>query len=192
MLQRSSGKSPNASLKTNGLLIFVSFLGSYNIFMAPLCAVIIVDYFIVRKGNVHVPSCYDGKKTGLYWFWSGINWCGVVAWLLGTTMGIPGLIGQYEPQIISNAARYMYMMGWLLTFFTSATSYYVITFFAKPRVFPVGRENCPFEREWLANDGREGFYEGEIEGEEIYAPPTPPMTDAEEIQMGEKPYKGGL
>ena len=44
-------------------------------------------------------------------------------------------------------------------------------------------------REWLANDGREGFYEGERDGEEIYAPATPPMTDAEEIQVGEKSYK---
>jgi cytosine/uracil/thiamine/allantoin permease len=53
--------------------------------MAPLCAVIIADY-VVRKGNIHVPSCYIGDKTGLYWFKSGINWSGVAAWLLGTAM----------------------------------------------------------------------------------------------------------
>lgn len=69
---------------------FLSFLGSYNIFMAPLCAVIIVDYAFIRKGNIHVPSCYDGSKRGLYYFWSGVNWVGAAAWLLGTTMGIPG------------------------------------------------------------------------------------------------------
>lgn len=157
--------------------------------MAPLCAVIIVDYYIARKGNIHVPSCYDGKKTGLYWFWSGFNLCGVLAWLFGTTMGIPGLIGQYQPQIISNAAKYMYMMGWLLTFFTSAILYYISTVFIKPRVFPPGRESTPYEREWLANDGREGFYEGERDGAALYAPPTPPPSDSEQFQMGEKAYK---
>jgi NCS1 family nucleobase:cation symporter-1 len=168
---------------------FLSFLGSYSIFMAPLCAVIIIDYYIIRKGNVHVPSCYDGKKVGLYWFWSGVNWCGVAAWLLGTIMGIPGLIGQYEPQIISMAAKNMYRMGWLLTFFTAAGVYYVLTFFVKPRVFPHGRESTPFEREWLANEDREGFYEGEKDDGTIYSVSTPPMTDGEDVEMGEKSEK---
>jgi NCS1 family nucleobase:cation symporter-1 len=157
--------------------------------MAPLCAVIIVDYFIARKGNVHIPSCYVGKKTGLYWFWSGVNWIGVVAWLLGTTMGIPGLIGQYEPQIISNAAKYMYMMGWLLTFFTAAAIYYVATVFIKPQVFPGGFEDTPLKFEWLANEGREGFFDGERDGGEIFCPATPPMIDGEEVEMGEKSPK---
>lgn len=158
--------------------------------MAPLCAVIMVDYFLTRKGNVHVPSCYDGKKTGLYWFTFGVNICGVVAWLLGTAMGIPGLIGQYQPQIISMAAQNMYRMGWILTFTTSSVIYYVLTFFFKPQIFPTGFESTPLEREWLANEGREGFYEGERDGGELYAASTPPMTDGEEVRMdGEKPYE---
>jgi nucleobase:cation symporter-1, NCS1 family len=154
--------------------------------MAPLCAVIMVDYFIVRKGNVHIPSCYIGNKTGLYWFWSGINWIGVAAWLLGTTMGIPGLIGQYQPKLISDAARYMYMMGWLLTFFTSAVLYFIATFFIKPRIFPRGFEASPFRWEWLANEGREGFFDGEKEGGDLYCPPTPPVTEGEEVEVDEK------
>jgi NCS1 family nucleobase:cation symporter-1 len=157
--------------------------------MAPLCAVIIIDYYIIRKGNIHVPSLYNGKKSGLYWFLSGVNLCGVAAWLIGTTMGIPGLIGQYQPQIISDAAQYMYKMGWLLTFTTSATVYYALRTFTKPQIFPTGRESTPYQWEWLANDDREGFYEGERDGGDLYAPSTPPMTDGEEIQVGEKSYK---
>lgn len=171
---------------------FLSFLGSYSIFMAPLCAVIMVDYYLVRKGNVHIPSCYVGKKTGLYWFWTGVNWVGVAAWLLGTTMGIPGLIGQYQPQLISDAARYMYMMGWLLTFFTAAILYYVATVFIKPRIFPEGFEGTPLTWEWLANEGREGFYDGERDGGDLYCPSTPPMTDSERVDMDEKSMKVGV
>ncbi len=81
------------------------------------------------------------------------------------------------------------MMGWLLTFFTSATVYYTLRMFVKPQIFPSGRESTPYKREWLANEGREGFYEGERDGGEIYAAATPPMSDAEEIQVGEKAYK---
>jgi NCS1 family nucleobase:cation symporter-1 len=158
--------------------------------MAPLCAVIIIDYYITRKGNIHVPSCYNGKKSGLYWFASGINLVGVAAWLIGTSMGIPGLIGQYQPEIISTAAQNMYRMGWLLTFTTSATVYYGLTFFIKPQIFPTGFESTPLEREWLANEGREGFYDGERDGGDLYAAATPPMTDGEEIRMSsEKAYE---
>ncbi|KAK6001431.1 hypothetical protein QM012_002762 [Aureobasidium pullulans] len=167
---------------------FLSFLGSYNIFMAPLCAIIIVDYFIIRKGNIHVRSCFSASKSGLYWYWSGINIVGVTAWLLGTTMGIPGLIGQYQPEIISLAAKNMYRLGYLLTFTTAATVYYVLRMFIKPRIFPTGREDTPFQREWLANEGREGFYEDEMHSNELFAPATPPAMEAEEIQISEKAY----
>jgi NCS1 family nucleobase:cation symporter-1 len=159
---------------------FLSFLGSYNIFMAPLCAVIVGDYIFVRRGNIHVPSLYDGSKKGLYWYWSGINWVGAFSWLAGTAMGIPGLIGQYRPDITSVASSRMYMMGWILTYVTAAIVHFIATRFWKAKVFPNGRENTPFQREWLANWGREGYYEGEREGE-IFAPPVLP---GNEVDLG--------
>lgn len=172
---------------------FLSFLGSYNIFMAPLCAIIIVDYVYVRRGNIHVPSLYNGDKQGLYYFWSGTNWVGALAWLLGTTMGIPGLIGQYQPTIVSDAARRMYMMGWILTFITASVVYVVGATLAKYRLFPSGRESTPKTWEWLANEGREGFYEGE-EGAghgPIYAASTPPM-ETEDLHVYDKETKGSV
>ncbi|KAK1541009.1 NCS1 nucleoside transporter [Colletotrichum paranaense] len=167
---------------------FISFLGSYNIFMAPLCAIIIFDYILVRKGNIHVPSLYNGSKEGLYWFNSGVNWVGVFAWIGGTAMGLPGLVGQYQPHIVSQPAEYMYMMGWVLTFFSSAILYAVLVQFFKTKVYPPGHENAPMDYEWLAKEGRDGFFEGEREGE-IYAPPSPRIDEAEELHLGEKVQK---
>ncbi|KFA50073.1 hypothetical protein S40293_08597 [Stachybotrys chartarum IBT 40293] len=168
---------------------FLSFLGSYNIFMAPLCAVIILDYNYVRKGNIHVPSCYDGTKGSLYWFWNGVNWVGAAAWLLGTTMGIPGLIGQYQPQLVGDAARYMYMMGWILTFVTASVMYMIGTRFFNYRIFPAGRELSPYQWEWLANDGREGFFDEETDGGVLYGQSTPGMMEAEELRTSAKDEK---
>lgn len=144
-----------------GAEAFLSFLGSYNIFMAPLCAVIIVDYVYARKGNLHVPSLYDGSRTGLYWFTGGVNLLGVFAWCAGTVMGLPGLVGQYQPQLVSQAALNMYKLGWVLTFVTAAGVYAACVTFVKPRIVPEGRE--VMGREWLANEGREGFLEDERE-----------------------------
>ncbi|ROV99099.1 hypothetical protein VMCG_06603 [Cytospora schulzeri] len=151
---------------------FLSFLGSYNIFMGPLCAVIIVDYFYARRGNIHVPSLYTGSKHGIYWFTGGVNFLGVFAWIGGTVMGLPGLVGQYQPQIISQAAKNMYMLGWVLTFVSAAVIYAVSVTLVKPKVFPAGHEDTPFTREWLSSEGREGFYQGEgqeceIEGQTV-------------------------
>ncbi|KAM0243989.1 hypothetical protein ACHAP5_006653 [Fusarium lateritium] len=165
---------------------FLSFLGSYNIFMAPLCAVIIVDYFYVRRGNIHVPSCYDESKHGRYHFWSGVNWVGCLAWILGTTMGLPGLVGEYQPQLLTDASRYMYMMGWLLTFVTAGVVYAVGVQFVDIRVFPGGRDMVK-TWEWLAKDGRECFFDDERDGQVIYAQSSPVTEKTEEkTDMGTK------
>lgn len=146
-----------------GAEAFLSFLGSYNIFMAPLCGVIIVDYVYARRGNIHVPSLYDGSRKSLYWFTGGVNLLGVFAWGGGTVMGLPGLVGQYQPQLVTQAALNMYDLGWVLTFVSAAVIYAVCVTIVKPKVVPAGRQGTPLGREWLANEGREGFFEGERE-----------------------------
>ncbi|GAB7359104.1 hypothetical protein MBLNU230_g5175t1 [Neophaeotheca triangularis] len=141
---------------------FLSFLGSYNIFMAPLCAIIITHYALSLRGNLHVPSLYDGSKTGLYRFWGGVNWVGALSWLCGVSMGLPGLVGEF--QNVSQDAQYMYTMGWILTFLTAATVYAVANIFWHPKVFPSGFEALPVTWEGLATPyGRDGFFDGEKE-----------------------------
>ncbi|KAL3479620.1 permease for cytosine/purines, uracil, thiamine, allantoin-domain-containing protein [Aspergillus californicus] len=143
---------------------FLSFLGSYNIFMAPLCAIIIVDY-ICRKGNIHVPSLYNGSKTGLYWFWSGINWFAAFAWLAAVAFGLPGLVGEYQPQAVNSAAKNMFKMGWILTFAVAGTVYAVCFQIVKFRIFPIAYEVITVSWEYLCKDGRDGFFDGEKEAE---------------------------
>ncbi|KAH9894668.1 amidase signature domain-containing protein [Xylariomycetidae sp. FL2044] len=144
---------------------FISFLGSYNIFMAPLCAIIIFDYVFVKKGNIHVPSMYDGRKGGLYWFWSGVNWVGVFSWLGGVSFGLPGLVAQYQPQAVSQTGKNMYYLGWILTFTAAGVIYLVLTRMVKMRVYPAGFESVPVIFEYLAKEGRGGFFEGEREND---------------------------
>ena len=43
---------------------FLTFLGSYNIYFGSAAGIILADYYIIRKGNLHVPSLYDSK--GIY------------------------------------------------------------------------------------------------------------------------------
>lgn len=150
--------------------------------------IIIFDYIVARRGNIHVPSLYKGSKEGLYWFKSGINWVGVCAWIGGTALGLPGLVGEYQPHSVGQAAKNMYMMGWVLTFCAAAIIYVGLIQVFKVKVFPAGCEDAPMEYEWLAKEGRDGFFEGEREGE-IYAPASLQVTEGEEVQVGEKGRK---
>ncbi|KAK6834346.1 hypothetical protein PG987_009040 [Apiospora arundinis] len=143
---------------------FLSFLGSYNIFMAPLCGIIITDYVWAKAGNYHIPSAYNGTKSGAYWYWGGINWIAVLAWVGGMSLGLPGLVAQYQPQAVSQAAKDLYKLGWIITFTAASVLYAVMTFFIKPRILPAGYEGVPLSFEYMAKNGREGFLDGERDG----------------------------
>ncbi|KAH7131795.1 NCS1 nucleoside transporter [Dendryphion nanum] len=168
---------------------FLTFLGSYNIFMAPLCAIIIVDYSIARKGNIHVPSLYRGSKGGLYWYTGGVNILGVFSWCAGTVMGLPGLVAAYNPKLVPQAGKDMYKLGWILTFTTAGVVYFVCIKIKKPRVYPKEFEDVPVTWEYLCNDGREGFFDGEREAYG-YSPRSESVSETAEVHVGEKGKEG--
>ncbi|KAK8111493.1 uncharacterized protein PG998_007950 [Apiospora kogelbergensis] len=143
---------------------FLSFLGSYNIFMAPLCGIIITDYVWAKTGNYHIPSAYNGTKSGAYWYWGGVNWLAVLAWVGGMALGLPGLAAQYQPQAVSQAAKDLYKLGWIITFTTASVLYAAMTSVVRPRILPAGCESVPLSFECMAKNGREGFLDGERDG----------------------------
>ncbi|KAK7967054.1 putative uracil permease [Apiospora aurea] len=150
---------------------FLSFLGSYNIFMAPLCGVIITDYVWAKTGNYHIPSAYDGTKSSAYWYWGGVNWIAVLAWVGGMTLGLPGLVAQYQPQAVSQAAKDLYKLGWIITFAAACILYCIMTILVRLRVLPAGYESVALSFECMAKNGREGFLDGERDGVGIAASP---------------------
>lgn len=74
-------------------------------FMGALLAVIWSDYFLVRKSNFHIPSLYSSDPKGPYWYWRGINWRGVLAWICGSFIPFPGLIGSYNAKLVRGSTK---------------------------------------------------------------------------------------
>jgi len=64
---------------------------------------------------------------------------------------------------VSVAAVNMYKMGWLLSFFTAGSVYYLLRLFIKARIHPAAYEGMPTTWEYMAKEKREGFYDGERE-----------------------------
>jgi len=95
------------------------------------------DYILSKKGNIHVPSLYDSRKSALYMYNYGVNYRGIFAWCGAVSLGLPGLVAAYKPNSVGDAAKNMYKMGWVLTFIT-ATVLYAAGVLAFPRkTYPI-------------------------------------------------------
>lgn len=162
---------------------FITFLGSYNIFISPICGVsdtflymltlpythrsltsdnqiIIVDYFFIKKGNIHTPSLFDPSPGSLYYYTKGWNLKALACWIIGAVFGIPGLVGAYHPTWVAEAATHMTQTGWILCFAVAVTFYIASCVILPPKVFPAGHESTAKKGfEWLGET--EGYFDGE-------------------------------
>lgn len=66
---------------------FASYLSAYSVFLAAIIGPMLVDFYIVRKGLIALPSLYT-KKNSLYYFNAGINWRAYAAYLSGIAINI--------------------------------------------------------------------------------------------------------
>ena len=75
----------------NRATTFISVLSSFSVFLAPIMGIMACDYWILRKRKVSLSHLYRTTDTS-YWFWNGINWRAIAAWLCGWGPTIGGLI----------------------------------------------------------------------------------------------------
>lgn len=74
-------------------IIFGSFIAAFfgfvNVLGAvfpPLLAVLVVDYYLIRKGRYHI--AHLESKTGPYWYRNGFNVPGIFSWIVGIILFI--------------------------------------------------------------------------------------------------------
>jgi putative hydroxymethylpyrimidine transporter CytX len=63
------------------LLDYEHFLLFIGAMFCPLFGIVLVDYFLLRKGVIDLEDLY--KKDGKYWFSKGINPLAMIAWAIG-------------------------------------------------------------------------------------------------------------
>lgn len=94
------------------LLLFVSSL------LGPVVAILICDYFVIRKTNLDIAALY--KTDGAYAFGgSGFNWNAIIAFTIGAI--IAG-IGNFIP-----ALSFLYDISWFSGFIISFIIYYILS-----------------------------------------------------------------
>jgi putative hydroxymethylpyrimidine transporter CytX len=108
------------------LLDYEHFLLFIGAMFCPLFGIVLVDYFLIRKGLLVLEDLY--KKNGRYWFWKGINLPAILAWaigfaiylgfspmlmekVLGTKVAFPWPMGSSLPSLILAGLSYWILKG---------------------------------------------------------------------------------
>lgn len=112
---------------------FLSFMSAYAIFLGPIAAIMLFDFWVVNRrmydslalyqpwNPIYRYTCNIPCVSGKSMF--GVNWRALVAFLVGVAPNLPGLINAVNPRIDVGVGVHPYQFGWLLGFFATATIY---------------------------------------------------------------------
>ncbi|KAK2015879.1 putative allantoin permease [Colletotrichum eremochloae] len=139
---------------------FLTFLGSYTVFLMPTCGIMIVDYWILRRGNFHVPSLYTKAESSPYAYYKGWNLRAVVAWLSGVIFTVHGIAGNLDQDSVNQASKNMYKLGFLLSLFMGSLVYYMVSLLWPVQIYPTGMDT-EITMGFESMAASEGFLPGE-------------------------------
>ncbi|KAM4060449.1 purine-cytosine permease family protein [Hirsutella rhossiliensis] len=103
---------------------FLSFMGGYAVFLAPISGIMVADYWLVNRRRYDIPALYD--PNGRYRFVGGCNWRASVAFLVPVAPLLPGLalsISGPSAVSVSQGAQNLYSVNWLFGFILSILLY---------------------------------------------------------------------
>ncbi|CDO93426.1 unnamed protein product [Kluyveromyces dobzhanskii CBS 2104] len=114
---------------------FLTVMSSFTVFITPLIAMFVCDYFVIRKGVIKLSDCYIDASSSIYWYQGGINWKNVVCFLCGSAPGLPGLIHSANPNIPISTGIYRFFCGsFIFQFAVTFALYFIINTIFKPEI----------------------------------------------------------
>jgi NCS1 family nucleobase:cation symporter-1 len=88
-----------------GLQIFIQ---TYSAFLGPIFAVMVVDYYVIRKRTLDVAKLYD--ENGPY---RGVNWAAIAASLIGAVVALTfSAVSWYASLLPAGIIYYLLMQHW--------------------------------------------------------------------------------
>jgi NCS1 family nucleobase:cation symporter-1 len=108
---------------------FGTFLAFIGVFFAPMCAIQIVDYLILRRQRINIRAVYVGGPGTDYHYWHGINPAAVAAMAAGFVTYLYLL----NPVSYASRAPYDWLTASLPTAAVAGVVYWLVTVFAVRR-----------------------------------------------------------
>jgi nucleobase:cation symporter-1, NCS1 family len=100
---------------------FITVLSSFGVFMSPAAAILVIDFWIIRRTKWNIPDLY--KPSGIYWFWHGINWRAAVAYFLGMWPALPGFVNATAGLEVATTWRRFYQISFFFGYIVSGSLY---------------------------------------------------------------------
>ncbi len=113
-------------LKSAGNYIFIWLVG-YGVLLGPIGAIMIVDYFVLRRRELVVDDLY--RRGGQYEYANGINSRALLAFVLGVAPCLPGFIvaaSGAAPSTVPAFFNHLYTWAWFISSGVSAAAYYAL------------------------------------------------------------------
>lgn len=109
----------------NSAKSFTAFLSGYSVFLGPVCAIMLADYWFVRRRRLDLPKLFRfGPNTDMY-YTKGFNIRAMVAFVIGIIPVLPGLVRAIggKSSGVPVGASYIYCCVWPFTVVVTATAY---------------------------------------------------------------------
>ena len=111
-------------LKSAGNYIFVWLVG-YGVLLGPIGAIMIVDYFVLRRRELVVDDLY--RRGGQYEYTGGVNWRAMAAFALGVLPCLPGFLvaaSGAKPTAVPALFNHLYTWAWFVSSGVGGAVYY--------------------------------------------------------------------
>lgn len=124
-------------------ITFLNFMAAYAIFLGPIAAIMVLDFWVIHKRKYDTLALY--QPHGIYRYTGGVNWRAIIAFLVGVTPNLPGLISSINPDIDVGVGIHPYQFGWFLGFVGTGLTYVVLEMVFVPKATFIDRAVLPDE-----------------------------------------------
>ncbi|KAL5981803.1 Neuronal calcium sensor 1 [Asimina triloba] len=110
------------------------WLDGYSGLLAPVGAVILVDYYLLRGEILDVDALYSVSPFGAYYYCGGFNLAAVAALVVAVGPVIPGFLNNVGIlREIPGAFVVIYDNAWFVSFFSAGVVFWFISYFTRLR-----------------------------------------------------------
>ncbi|CAA3008453.1 purine-uracil permease NCS1 [Olea europaea subsp. europaea] len=105
-----------------------TWLVGYSALLGPIGSIILVDYYLIQRGNLSIKDLYSLNPGGAYYYSGGYNLAAIGALIIGILPVIPGFLQKVGIlSTIPNAYTIIYNNAWFFSFFSAGILYWIIS-----------------------------------------------------------------
>jgi len=111
-------------------LNFLNFMAAYAVFLGPIAAIMIADFWIVHRSRLDIVAMFHPEQR--YRYLHGFNLRALIAFVVGVAPSLPGFIQTINPNIDVKGGIFPFDFAWILGFSLSFILYTMISLIWPP------------------------------------------------------------